>query len=385
MCLLRDDSDENTQSAIDFERLIGLFPESPELVQSLIGDYIRQSDGFVAALDGAIRNGASLEVRNIAHEWRGASATCGVDVLVEPLEKLERLGAAADLTDARPIFDRVADSWWEARKALEAGVAREVAPAHSGNTNRNSMGPAINTPDLSGDTGSLVESHFRGQREQLIKATERWVGSGCAVSADSLRELREIVRELAETSRDARKERCARLATALENLFVALAEQPRKATSSCARTIRQALELAPHLEAEIQSGAFGPGFFPQILVVDDSNLSRRVLLAALEAVQLKAESLGNAVEALEVMQSSRLDLVFLDINMPEMSGIELCQKMQTFEPNAQTPVVFVSGFRDPDTILDSIGSGAVDFITKPVLLQEISLKALIYLLRPRFG
>jgi CheY-like chemotaxis protein len=354
-----------------------MFPESPELVLSLLEDYVDQSDGFVGALDGAIKKGASREVKNVAHEWKGASATCGIDCLVEPLEKLENLGETGNLSEARAIFGVVTDCWLDARKALKLHFSdfETTGPRSAGTGgSRNSV-----LANIEGTSETPVASVLR----QLNETGEQWIASGSSLSAGSFVELRRVTQTLAETAHRVGNEQCTRLAVALDVLLIAIEEQPKKATSSCARTVEQALKLMPVLAEGIRGHIFDRDSSPTILVVDDSDLSRRVLLAALEAVQLSATSLGDAMEALEVMQSRPLDLVFLDINMPEMSGIELCQKMQTFEPNANTPVLFVSGLRDPDTILDSIGSGAVDFITKPVLLQEISLKALIYLFRPK--
>lgn len=366
-----------------------MFPERPELALSLLKDYVDQSDGFVGMLGGAIEKGASLEVRNVAHEWKGASATCGVNCLVEPLGKLEQLGESGDLAEARAIFSTVADWWLDARKALKRHFSDFEKPGSCSANGRDSHEKVLTRsagdsepPGLS-NRSTTESSVFSLNFEQLNEAGEQWMASGNSLSAGSLVELRKATQTLAGMTYQAGNEQCAGLATALEVLLVAIEEQPKKATSSCARTIQQALKLIPVLGAGNREHIFDQSSLPRILVVDDSDLSRRVLLAALEAVQLSAVSLGDAMEALEVMQSSPLDLVFLDINMPEMSGIELCQKMQMFEPNANTPVLFVSGLRDPDTILDSIGSGAVDFITKPVLLQEISLKALIYLLRPK--
>jgi DNA-binding response OmpR family regulator len=70
----------------------------------------------------------------------------------------------------------------------------------------------------------------------------------------------------------------------------------------------------------------------------------------------------NGGEALEVLGTFEPSLVLFDLMLGDMTGIDV-----------------LSGLKDPDVILDSVGSSGVDYVTKPVMLQEISLKTLIHL------
>jgi DNA-binding response OmpR family regulator len=86
---------------------------------------------------------------------------------------------------------------------------------------------------------------------------------------------------------------------------------------------------------------------------------------------------------LKLIEENRFDLIFLDVDMPRLDGLELCKKLRATEFNATTPVVFVTGLKDFETQAQSVLTGATDLIAKPVLLTELALKASIYLLRGR--
>ena len=65
-----------------------------------------------------------------------------------------------------------------------------------------------------------------------------------------------------------------------------------------------------------------------MLVVDDDDISRMAILTALERANLDSEGVENPRAALETLANHPFDLIFLDINMPEMSGFEVCQKLR---------------------------------------------------------
>jgi CheY-like chemotaxis protein len=77
----------------------------------------------------------------------------------------------------------------------------------------------------------------------------------------------------------------------------------------------------------------------------------------------------------------KYDLIFLDVDMPKMSGYELCTKIRTLPSYKKTPVVFVTSLNDFEARTNSTISGGNDFIAKPFLFIELTVKALIYVLR----
>jgi CheY-like chemotaxis protein len=73
----------------------------------------------------------------------------------------------------------------------------------------------------------------------------------------------------------------------------------------------------------------------------------------------------------------------MDVQMPGMDGFEACSRIRQSGTNVSTPVVFVTGSKDPKSRARACSSGANDFVEKPFLTSEITLKALSFALRTR--
>jgi DNA-binding response OmpR family regulator len=84
-------------------------------------------------------------------------------------------------------------------------------------------------------------------------------------------------------------------------------------------------------------------------------------------------------------RAQRYDLFVLDVNMPGMTGFELCEKLRASSTYKETPVVFVTASDTFDSRLKFARSGGDDFIAKPFLRPELAAKALIHLLSRRLG
>ena len=104
---------------------------------------------------------------------------------------------------------------------------------------------------------------------------------------------------------------------------------------------------------------------PSILCVDDvamvRNLLETVLVASGYTVVLSAS--GN--EALEIINQQKIDLVLLDVSMPELSGYEVCRKIKNDERHKNIPVILVTGETSIEDHLKGSQAGAEDFIEKP--------------------
>ena len=87
--------------------------------------------------------------------------------------------------------------------------------------------------------------------------------------------------------------------------------------------------------------------------------------------------------ALNLLTEKQFDLVFLDVDMPGMTGFELCTKLRALPQYKKTPVVFVTALSDFDSRTSSMMAGGNDFIAKPFLFIELTVKALIHVLRAR--
>jgi len=114
-----------------------------------------------------------------------------------------------------------------------------------------------------------------------------------------------------------------------------------------------------------------------ILVVDDSETVRAVIAKTLRLAGVPVNELyqaGNGQEALAVLSEQWVDLVFSDINMPVMTGIEMIEKMQQDENLKSVPVVVVSTEGSKTRIENLIEQGVRAYIRKPFtpeILKEI--------------
>jgi two-component system chemotaxis response regulator CheY len=107
-----------------------------------------------------------------------------------------------------------------------------------------------------------------------------------------------------------------------------------------------------------------------IVVIDDNELSRRTVVDILEKAKFNVVgSARNANQALELLANKRPTLMIIDIIMPEMSGIELSQKI--LEKQSDTNIIMMSSLDSENIIIEAISSGAIDFIKKPFTKETL--------------
>ncbi len=107
-----------------------------------------------------------------------------------------------------------------------------------------------------------------------------------------------------------------------------------------------------------------------ILVVDDQPINVQLLKRKLEREGIRVVAAYNGLEALECVRKDRPDLILLDVMMPDMDGIEVCQRLQANEETRSIPVIFITARTSKEGKLEGLGVGAVDYITKPIDLDE---------------
>jgi DNA-binding response OmpR family regulator len=173
----------------------------------------------------------------------------------------------------------------------------------------------------------------------------------------------------------------AQMSAALEALLKELYEKPKSINASSLRTVAAAVDFLGYL---FQNGlAIEKQEIPSanILVVDDEAISRRAIVYSLEKAQLPSTGVDNPNEAYKLVSETTYDLIFLDVDMPEMNGFELCSKIRKLPQYKKTPVLFVTALSDFDSRTNSTMAGGNDFIAKPFLFIELTVKALIHVLR----
>lgn len=106
-----------------------------------------------------------------------------------------------------------------------------------------------------------------------------------------------------------------------------------------------------------------------ILVIDDERSIRNTLKDILEFENYKVELAEDGKRGLELAKAGNYDLIFSDIKMPEMDGLELLQ--QLVADGIETPIVMISGHGNIETAVEAIKIGAFDFIEKPIDLNRL--------------
>lgn len=109
-----------------------------------------------------------------------------------------------------------------------------------------------------------------------------------------------------------------------------------------------------------------------ILVVDDDKNTRRLFKAVLESENYNVYTASNGVEALSVMDQEHIDLVVLDIMMPEMDGYEFTKELRNVENNL--PILMVSAKQLPEDKKKGFLVGTDDYMTKPIDEEEMLLR-----------
>ncbi|MDD3488901.1 MAG: sigma-54 dependent transcriptional regulator, partial [Paludibacter sp.] len=107
----------------------------------------------------------------------------------------------------------------------------------------------------------------------------------------------------------------------------------------------------------------------KILVIDDERSIRNTLKDILEFEKHQVVLAGDGKQGLEAAQSENFDIIFSDIKMPEMDGIELLTLLK--EKEIEAPVVMISGHGNIETAVECIKKGAFDFIEKPIDLNRL--------------
>jgi DNA-binding NtrC family response regulator len=107
----------------------------------------------------------------------------------------------------------------------------------------------------------------------------------------------------------------------------------------------------------------------KILVIDDEKSIRRALTEILEFEDFEVDEAEDGKEGLEKAKSSFYDIIFCDIKMPKMDGMEVLDAFQ--KEKVESPVIMISGHGNIETAVEAIKKGAFDFIEKPLDLNRI--------------
>jgi DNA-binding NtrC family response regulator len=110
-----------------------------------------------------------------------------------------------------------------------------------------------------------------------------------------------------------------------------------------------------------------------VLIVDDERTLARAIKAFLAESGYEAEVAGDAEQALRLLETMRPDVVFTDVRLPGMNGIDLLRKIREFD--AAIPVIIMTAHGTIEGAVEAVKLGAFDYLKKPVDLEELRLLA----------
>jgi len=118
---------------------------------------------------------------------------------------------------------------------------------------------------------------------------------------------------------------------------------------------------------------------PKILVVDDSPTIRKFISIALKIKGYEIISASDGMEALELLPNDKIDLVITDLNMPNIDGFNLIERIRSNENFLNTPIIVMSNLSDSEDIERAMQLGADSYIIKPFDQNNIIKEVAKYL------
>jgi len=128
--------------------------------------------------------------------------------------------------------------------------------------------------------------------------------------------------------------------------------------------------LSSNVGTQIATQDAGPVYRPTVLVIDDRANSAHILEHMLKHANFDTLVATSGKCGLALAERESIDLILLDIDMPEMNGLEVCAVLKSQAKTKDIPVIFVSAMEDSAIKVQAMEIGGVDYITKPIRMNE---------------
>lgn len=120
-----------------------------------------------------------------------------------------------------------------------------------------------------------------------------------------------------------------------------------------------------------------------ILVVDDNPDTLGFLTETLEAGGAMVLVATGGEPALAIVERITPDVVLMDAVMPGMDGFEACRRLKANPATADVPIIFMTGLTETEHIVEGLAAGGVDYVTKPIVLEELTARIRVHLANAR--
>jgi len=112
---------------------------------------------------------------------------------------------------------------------------------------------------------------------------------------------------------------------------------------------------------------------PTILVVDDEKINLDILIGLLGNIYNIRVAL-NAAKAFSIIEKKKIDLILLDVLMPNVNGFEICHLLKSTSHTKDIPIIFITAITDEDSIEKAYDIGGIDYVGKPFKPKELLAK-----------
>jgi DNA-binding response OmpR family regulator/DNA-binding CsgD family transcriptional regulator len=119
------------------------------------------------------------------------------------------------------------------------------------------------------------------------------------------------------------------------------------------------------------------------LVVDDSPETLRLLTDALDGAGMTVMVAMDGAAAMRIVEQITPDIILLDAVMPGMDGFETCRRLKRDAGLSNVPVIFMTGLAETEHIVRGLEAGGVDYVTKPIVIEEMLARIRVHLANAR--
>jgi CheY-like chemotaxis protein len=310
---------------------------------------------------------------------------------VSGLEILQRLRASPDTRELPIIVFTNAFLPGPIKQAQEAGATEVLTKAECSATklaqrltellSRSTYNPPASVEEAAAETE--VAPDPRAAFLEHAKNLEKAINRVTLVPGDFSRtvHLSQVLHTVAGVAAADGQATLAWMTSAVEALARDLLERPKNMNPSSVATMAAGTQL-------VVDWLNGRRPVPEqrpadcaILTVDDDPIVCELVKKALARAQLPCETATDPRAALELLRAKPFQLVLLDIEMPEMNGMELCRELRAIPHQQNTPVIFVTAVGEFERRQQAGFSGGNDLLAKPFLPMELAVKALTWLLK----
>jgi two-component system, sensor histidine kinase and response regulator len=111
-----------------------------------------------------------------------------------------------------------------------------------------------------------------------------------------------------------------------------------------------------------------------ILIVDDNQINLQVVSSFLKELNYNIVVSLDGFEAIKILKKTQIDLIVLDVMMPQMDGFETCKKIKEDDRLKEIPIIFLTAKTQTKDIIEGFQAGGVDYVTKPFNGEELKMR-----------